>query len=145
MDKCWCPITGISGSDKATISVASGHQEYHPRYLSLDNITNARSPQTKFSRVSSNSDKFIGVSSDYNSLLFANANLELTAVNLPWPRCYFWSVETFTKCIPVSRQERVRTAVAGEILSLFYFRLCISIDVSYELLLDPEIELLMSL
>ncbi|KAH8979524.1 hypothetical protein EDB86DRAFT_3067015 [Lactarius hatsudake] len=30
----------IAGSDKTTVSVATGHQEYHPVYASLGNITN---------------------------------------------------------------------------------------------------------
>ena len=30
----------IAGSDKTTVSVATGHQEYHPVYVSLGNITN---------------------------------------------------------------------------------------------------------
>ena len=30
----------LSGSDKTTVSVASGHQEYHPVYASAGNITN---------------------------------------------------------------------------------------------------------
>ena len=30
----------ISGSDKTTVSVATGHQEYHPVYQSPGNITN---------------------------------------------------------------------------------------------------------
>lgn len=30
----------ISGSDKTTVSVATGHQEYHPVYMSPGNITN---------------------------------------------------------------------------------------------------------
>jgi hypothetical protein len=30
----------VMGSDKTTVSVASGHQEYHPVYISLGNISN---------------------------------------------------------------------------------------------------------
>lgn len=30
----------IAGSDKTTVSVATGHQEYHPLYISTGNITN---------------------------------------------------------------------------------------------------------
>ena len=30
----------ISGSDKTTVSVATGHQEYHPAYQSPGNLTN---------------------------------------------------------------------------------------------------------
>ncbi|KAH7905566.1 hypothetical protein BJ138DRAFT_1017534, partial [Hygrophoropsis aurantiaca] len=30
----------IAGSDKTTVSVATGHQEYHPVYMSPGNITN---------------------------------------------------------------------------------------------------------
>ena len=30
----------IAGSDKTTVSVATGHQAYHPVYVSLGNITN---------------------------------------------------------------------------------------------------------
>jgi hypothetical protein len=30
----------IAGSDKTTVSVATGGQEYHPVYTSLGNITN---------------------------------------------------------------------------------------------------------
>jgi hypothetical protein len=30
----------IAGSDKTTVSVATGHQEYHPVYISLGPITN---------------------------------------------------------------------------------------------------------
>jgi hypothetical protein len=30
----------VAGSDKTTVSVATGHQEYHPVYASLGNITN---------------------------------------------------------------------------------------------------------
>lgn len=30
----------IAGSDKTTVSVATGHQEYHPVYVSLGNLTN---------------------------------------------------------------------------------------------------------
>ena len=35
----YCPI--ILGSDKTTVSVATGNVEYHPLYLSLGNIHNA--------------------------------------------------------------------------------------------------------
>jgi len=34
----YCPI--ILGADKTTVSVATGHVEYHPLYLSLGNIHN---------------------------------------------------------------------------------------------------------
>jgi hypothetical protein len=34
----YCPI--ILGSDKATVSVATGHVEYHPLYLSIGNPHN---------------------------------------------------------------------------------------------------------
>lgn len=30
----------VMGSDKTTVSVATGHQEYHPVYMSLGNLTN---------------------------------------------------------------------------------------------------------
>jgi hypothetical protein len=30
----------IGGSDKTTVSVATGHQEYHPHYVSPGNLTN---------------------------------------------------------------------------------------------------------
>ncbi|KAF9472996.1 hypothetical protein BDN70DRAFT_817868, partial [Pholiota conissans] len=30
----------VSGSDKTTVSVATGHQEYHPVYVSSGNISN---------------------------------------------------------------------------------------------------------
>lgn len=30
----------IAGSDKTTVLVATGHQEYHPVYMSPGNITN---------------------------------------------------------------------------------------------------------
>ena len=30
----------IAGSDKTTVSVATGHQEYHPVYVSVGNLTN---------------------------------------------------------------------------------------------------------
>jgi hypothetical protein len=30
----------IAGSDKTTVSVATGHQEYHPVYVSIGNLTN---------------------------------------------------------------------------------------------------------
>jgi hypothetical protein len=30
----------IMGSDKTTVSVATGHQEYHPLYISAGNIHN---------------------------------------------------------------------------------------------------------
>lgn len=32
--------TVILGADKTTVSVATGHQEYHPLYMSLGNIHN---------------------------------------------------------------------------------------------------------
>ena len=35
----YCPI--ILGSDKTTVSVATGHVEYHPLYLSIGNPHNA--------------------------------------------------------------------------------------------------------
>jgi len=35
----YCPI--ILGSDKTTVSVAAGHVEYHPLYLSIGNPHNA--------------------------------------------------------------------------------------------------------
>lgn len=31
----------IAGSDKTTVSVASGHQDYHPVYVSPGNVSNA--------------------------------------------------------------------------------------------------------
>jgi hypothetical protein len=31
----------VSGSDKTTVSVSTGHQEYHPVYMSPGNITNS--------------------------------------------------------------------------------------------------------
>jgi hypothetical protein len=34
----YCPI--ILGADKTTVSVATGHIEYHPLYMSLGNIRN---------------------------------------------------------------------------------------------------------
>jgi Plavaka transposase len=34
----YCPI--ILGSDKTTVSVATGHVEYHPLYLSIGNVHN---------------------------------------------------------------------------------------------------------
>ena len=34
----YCPI--ILGSDKTTVSVATGHVEYHPLYLSIGNPHN---------------------------------------------------------------------------------------------------------
>jgi hypothetical protein len=34
-----CPI--ILGSDKTTVSVATGNVEYHPLYLSIGNVHNA--------------------------------------------------------------------------------------------------------
>ena len=34
----YCPI--ILGADKTTVSVATGHVEYHPLYMSLGNIHN---------------------------------------------------------------------------------------------------------
>jgi len=30
----------VSGSDKTTVSVATGHQQYHPVYMSPGNISN---------------------------------------------------------------------------------------------------------
>jgi hypothetical protein len=30
----------VAGSDKTTVSVMTGHQEYHPVYMSPGNITN---------------------------------------------------------------------------------------------------------
>jgi hypothetical protein len=30
----------VAGSDKTTVSVATGHQEFHPVYMSPGNITN---------------------------------------------------------------------------------------------------------
>ena len=33
-------IPVVAGSDKTTISVAMGHQEYHPVYVSVRNLTN---------------------------------------------------------------------------------------------------------
>ena len=30
----------VAGSDKTTVSVATGHQEYHPVYVSAGNLTN---------------------------------------------------------------------------------------------------------
>jgi hypothetical protein len=30
----------VAGSDKTTVSVATGHQEYHPVCMSLGNLTN---------------------------------------------------------------------------------------------------------
>ena len=30
----------IAGSDKTTVSIATGHQEYHPVYVSVGNLTN---------------------------------------------------------------------------------------------------------
>jgi hypothetical protein len=30
----------VAGSDKMTVSVATGHQEYHPVYMSPGNLTN---------------------------------------------------------------------------------------------------------
>ena len=30
----------VAGSDKTTVSVATGHQEYHPVYMSLGILTN---------------------------------------------------------------------------------------------------------
>ena len=33
----------IAGSDKTTVSVAMGHQEYHPVYMSPGNLTNTAS------------------------------------------------------------------------------------------------------
>ena len=34
----YCPI--ILGADKTTVSVATGHVEYHPLYLSIGNVYN---------------------------------------------------------------------------------------------------------
>lgn len=34
----YCPI--ICGTDKTTVSVATGHVEYHPGYISIGNIHN---------------------------------------------------------------------------------------------------------
>ena len=34
----FCPI--VLGSDKTTVSVATGNQEYHPVYLSVGNLHN---------------------------------------------------------------------------------------------------------
>ena len=33
-------IPVVAGSDKTTVSVATGHQEYHPVYMSPGNLTN---------------------------------------------------------------------------------------------------------
>ena len=30
----------VAGSDKTTVSVVTGHQEYHPVYVSVGNLTN---------------------------------------------------------------------------------------------------------
>ena len=30
----------VAGSDKTTVSIATGHQEYHPVYMSPSNLTN---------------------------------------------------------------------------------------------------------
>lgn len=35
----YCPL--ILGSDKTTVSVATGHVEYHPLYLSIGNVHNS--------------------------------------------------------------------------------------------------------
>lgn len=35
----YCPL--IYGADKTTVSVATGHVEYHPLYLSLGNVFNS--------------------------------------------------------------------------------------------------------
>lgn len=35
----YCPI--ILGADKTTVSVATGHVEYHPLYLSIGNLHNS--------------------------------------------------------------------------------------------------------
>lgn len=35
----YCPI--ILGSDKTTVSVATGHVEYHPLYMSIGNVHNS--------------------------------------------------------------------------------------------------------
>ena len=36
----------FSGSDKTTVSVATGHQEYHPVYLSVGNYFQHSSPRS---------------------------------------------------------------------------------------------------
>jgi hypothetical protein len=33
-------VAAVAGSDKTTVSVATGHQEYHPAYLSPGVLTN---------------------------------------------------------------------------------------------------------
>lgn len=33
-------VVPLLGADKTTVSVATGHQEYHPLYVSVGNITN---------------------------------------------------------------------------------------------------------
>ena len=33
-------ILVVAGSDKMTVSIATGHQEYHPVYMSPGNLTN---------------------------------------------------------------------------------------------------------
>lgn len=33
-------VPAVSGLDKTTVSVATGHQEYHPFYISAGNLTN---------------------------------------------------------------------------------------------------------
>jgi hypothetical protein len=33
-------VSVVGGSDKTTVSVATGHQEYHPVYVSPGNISN---------------------------------------------------------------------------------------------------------
>jgi hypothetical protein len=33
-------VSVVAGSDKTTVSVATGHQEYHPVYMSPGNLTN---------------------------------------------------------------------------------------------------------
>ena len=35
----YCPI--VLGSDKTTVSVATGHVEYHPLYISSGNVENS--------------------------------------------------------------------------------------------------------
>ncbi len=34
-------VAAIGGSDKTTVSVATGHQEYHPVYVSASGINNS--------------------------------------------------------------------------------------------------------
>lgn len=33
-------VPAVTGLDKTTVSVATGHQEYHPVYISAGNLTN---------------------------------------------------------------------------------------------------------